>query len=89
PFNLLAYGPSPNCLRLKAAVTNCPPRLATSEWLVLSRRASHPLYVTTYARSLQESPPSPPPLALCCYRNRAVLPPLLKHEISDLTPIEA
>ncbi|MFD2194070.1 hypothetical protein, partial [Oceanobacillus bengalensis] len=33
----------------------CPPRLATSEWLVLSRRESHPLYITTYARSLQES----------------------------------
>lgn len=55
PFNLSAYGPLPNCLRLKTDVTICPPRLVTSEWLVLSRRESHPLYVTTYARSLQES----------------------------------
>src|SRR5690606_999789 len=54
PFNLSAYGPLPNCLRLKTDVTICPPRLVTSEWLVLSRRESHPLYVTTYARSLQE-----------------------------------
>src|SRR5690606_32419031 len=55
PFNLSAYGPLPNCLRLKTDVAICPPRLVTSEWLVLSRRESHPLYVTTYARSLQES----------------------------------
>src|SRR5690606_17736246 len=47
PFNLTAYGPLANCLRLKVAVTCYPPRLATSEWLVLSRRESHPLYVTT------------------------------------------
>src|SRR3954469_10626845 len=50
PFNHLAFGPLPNCLRLKAKVTFCPPRLATSEWLVLTRRESHPLYDTTYAR---------------------------------------
>src|SRR5690606_1424454 len=55
PFNLSAYGPLPNCLRLKTDVTICPPRLVTSEWLVLSRRESHPLSDTTYARSLQES----------------------------------
>ena len=47
PFNHLAFGPPPNCLRLKANVTISPPRLATSEWLVLSRRESHPLYDTT------------------------------------------
>jgi hypothetical protein len=50
PFNHLAFGPPPNCLRLKTKVTFSPPRLATSEWLVLSRRESHPLYDTTYAR---------------------------------------
>ena len=59
PFNHLAFGPSPNCLRLKTKVTFSPPRLATSEWLVLTRRESHPLYDTTYARphtcSLMES----------------------------------
>ncbi|MFJ8067282.1 hypothetical protein ACIQYS_22195, partial [Psychrobacillus sp. NPDC096426] len=32
--------------------------LATSEWLVLTRWESHPLYVATYARSLLESPPA-------------------------------
>jgi len=47
PFNQLAYGPLSNCLRLKVAVTCYPPRLATSEWLTLARRESHPLYVTT------------------------------------------
>jgi hypothetical protein len=47
PFNHMAYGPSSNCLRLKTPVTCCPPRLATSEWLVLTRWESHPLYVTT------------------------------------------
>ena len=47
PFNQLAFGPSPNCLRLKIQVTLHPPRLATSEWLVLSRWESHPLYVAT------------------------------------------
>lgn len=47
PFNQLAFGPSPNCLRLKMQVTPHPPRLATSEWLVLSRWESHPLYVAT------------------------------------------
>ncbi|MEH7526290.1 hypothetical protein V7149_23940, partial [Bacillus sp. JJ1503] len=50
PFNHLAFGPLPNCLRLKTKVTFSPPRLATSEWLVLTRRESHPLYDTTYAR---------------------------------------
>lgn len=47
PFNHMVYGPLSNCLRLKTQVTLCPPRLATSEWLVLSRRESHPLYITT------------------------------------------
>ena len=47
PFNHLAYGPLANCLRLKVTVTRYPPRLATSEWLALARRESHPLYVTT------------------------------------------
>jgi hypothetical protein len=47
PFNHLAFGPQPSCLRLKFKVTFIPPRLATSEWLVLSRRESHPLYDTT------------------------------------------
>src|SRR3954447_26967957 len=47
PFNHMAYGPSSNCLRLKTPVTCCPPRLATSEWLTLTRWESHPLYVTT------------------------------------------
>src|SRR6478752_8460682 len=47
PFNHLAFGPPPNCLRLKTKVTFSPPRLATSEWLVLTRRESHPLYNTT------------------------------------------
>ena len=47
PFNQLAFGPSPNCLRLKIQVTPYPPRLATSEWLILSRWESHPLYVAT------------------------------------------
>src|SRR3984893_9104534 len=50
PFNQLAFGLPPNCLRLKTKVTFSPPRLATSEWLVLTRRESHPLYDTTYAR---------------------------------------
>jgi hypothetical protein len=50
PFSRLAFGPPPNCLRLKTRVTYSPPRLATSEWLVLTRRESHPLYDTTYAR---------------------------------------
>ena len=36
------------CLRLKIPVTRYPPRLATSEWLVLSRWDSHPHYVTTW-----------------------------------------
>ena len=47
PFNQLAFGPSPNCLRLKIQVTLYPPRLATSEWLILSRWEFHPLYVAT------------------------------------------
>ena len=38
PFGLW---PPPNCLRLKTKVTFSPPRLATSEWLVLTRRESH------------------------------------------------
>src|SRR3954464_9699321 len=50
PFNHLVFGPPPSCLRLKTKVTYSPPRLATSEWLVLTRRESHPLYDTTYAR---------------------------------------
>ena len=60
PFNLLVFGPLPNCLRLKITVTCYPPRLATSEWLVLSRRESHPLYVTTYARPHDLSPCTSP-----------------------------
>ena len=48
-FSALTAAP-PNCLRLKTKVTFSPPRLATSEWLVLTRRESHPLYDTTYAR---------------------------------------
>lgn len=47
PFNQLAFGPSPNCLRLKIQVTLHPPRLATSEWLILARWEFHPLYVAT------------------------------------------
>lgn len=47
PFNQLAFGPSPNCLRLKIQVTLYPPRLATSKWLILSRWEFHPLYVAT------------------------------------------
>jgi hypothetical protein len=47
PFNHSVYGPFANCLRLKIVVTYYPPRLATSEWLTLTRRESHPLYVTT------------------------------------------
>src|SRR3954447_16451009 len=35
PFNHVAFGPPPNCLRLKTKVTFSPPKLATSEWLVL------------------------------------------------------
>lgn len=64
PFNHMVYGPLSNCLRLKTQVTLCPPRLATSEWLVLSRRESHPLYITTllgrsdrHANHLPSSPP--------------------------------
>jgi hypothetical protein len=45
-FSALTAAP-PNCLRLKTKVTFSPPRLATSEWLVLTRRESHPLYDTT------------------------------------------
>ena len=55
PFNHLAFGPPPHCLRLKTKVTFSPPRLATSEWLVLTRRESHPLYDTTYARPHKHS----------------------------------
>lgn len=47
PFNQMAFGPPANCLRLKMPVTRHPPRLATSEWLTLARRGSHPLYVAT------------------------------------------
>ena len=62
PFSQLAYGPSSNCLRLKVTVTCYPPRLATSEWLVLTRWESHPLYVTTL---LSRSPLFPFPSFLC------------------------
>ena len=47
PFNHSAFGPLSNCLRLKIPITRHPPRLATSGWLVLARRESHPLYVAT------------------------------------------
>lgn len=65
PFNLLAFGPLSNCLRLKAVVAYYPPRLATSEWLVLSRRESHPLYVTTILGRTNR-PFVHVPLCMCC-----------------------
>src|SRR5690606_16237465 len=55
PFNLSAYGPLPNCLRLNTDVTICPPRLVPSVWLVLSRPESPQLSFTTYAQSGQWS----------------------------------
>ena len=33
-----------------------PPRLATSNWLNLSRRESHPLYITAYAPAARTVP---------------------------------
>lgn len=47
PFNHLAFDTPPNCLHLKTNVTFNTPRLATRKRLVLTRRESHPLYVTT------------------------------------------
>jgi DNA-damage-inducible protein J len=47
PFSLWLSAHYLACLRLNASVASCASRLATSGWLVLSRRASHPLYVTT------------------------------------------
>lgn len=60
PFNRLAYGPLVNCLRLKV-VTCYSPRLVTSEWLILSRRESHPLYISTLLGRSDNGPvPSSP-----------------------------
>jgi hypothetical protein len=63
------------CLRLKVPVTRYPPRLATSEWSILSRRDSHPHYVTTLPG--RTVPPLAGPL-------QGVLKGLPEHSISGI-----